>query len=413
MAAKDTGKPEAETPARPHEVDQPTQAAPTTRGPHGRRTLVLVLVVALAATTAGTGWWLGRNLSTADEIESATAPPTPSLIAVPVEAGRIEQTIAMRATLRPASTIDIATDVPDLGFEPAISYVVEVGSEIGEGDVLLAVAGHPVIVLQGELPMLRDVSLRSVGEDVLQLQQALERLGFEPGDVDGVYGSGTALAVAKLIRSAGYDAIPIKGTIAPSKPGDPAERRLVAARLPRWSVVFVKTLPAHVSATTVSRGTLTSGGTISLTRGEPTLVGTVPATDVLLLSEGAAATVTDSAGVSHPAIVEMVADVPGTGQAADGEYEFRLATEVPLDVAERISLLVRVVVAASDEDALSVPYAALTTRADGEIVVTVDVGGGEPRVVPVTTGVEAEGAVEVTAIDGNLHSGDLVVVGRQ
>lgn len=413
MEAKDTGKPEAETPTRPHRIGQPTQATPTAKGSHGRRTLVLVLVVALAATTAGAGWWLGRNLSTSDDIESATAPPTPSLITVPVEAGRIEQTIAIRATLRPASTIDIATDVPDLGFEPAISYVAEVGSEIGEGDVLFAVAGHPVIVLQGELPMLRDVSLRSEGEDVLQLQQALERLGFEPGDVDGVYGSETALAIAALIRTAGYDAIPTNGTITPSKPGDLAERRLVAARLPRWSVVFVNVLPARVSAATVSRGTLASDGTISLTRGEPILVGTVPAADVSLLSKGAAATVTDSDGISHPAIVEMVADLPGTGQAADGEYEFHLSTEMPLNVADGISLLVRIVVVATDEDALSVPYAALTTRADGEIVVTVDVGGGELQVVPVTTGVETEGAVEVTAIGGNLHRGDLVVVGRQ
>ena len=45
----------------------------------------------------------------------------------------------------------------------------------------------------------------TTGEDVRQLEQALERLGLDPGRIDGVYDQQTAAAVAKWYKSKGWD----------------------------------------------------------------------------------------------------------------------------------------------------------------------------------------------------------------
>ena len=67
---------------------------------------------------------------------------------------------------------------------------------------------------------------------------------------------------------------------------------------------------------------------------------------------------------------------------------------------------------------LYVPLAAITAGPGGEA--RVEVVDGDPkdgadaktRLVVVETGLAAAGAVEVTAVDGDLEEGDLVVVGR-
>jgi multidrug efflux pump subunit AcrA (membrane-fusion protein) len=79
---------------------------------------------------------------------------------------------------------------------------------------------------------------------------------------------------------------------------------------------------------------------------------------------------------------------------------------------------VQIAVGATEGDVLSVPLAALTAGPGGESrveIVESDPREGkdaETRTVVVKTGLAAKGAVEVTAVDGDLEEGDLVVVGR-
>jgi len=90
---------------------------------------------------------------------------------------------------------------PDAGV---ITTLPSPGTQLGEGDVALAASGRPVFVLQGEIPAYRDLGPGLVGDDVRQFEEALLRMGFDPGPVDGTYDEGTGAAVAAWYLSAGW-----------------------------------------------------------------------------------------------------------------------------------------------------------------------------------------------------------------
>ncbi len=54
------------------------------------------------------------------------------------------------------------------------------GETIAEGDVLYSVAAEPVVLLYGDVPAYRTLRRNVEGADVLQLEEALVRLGFDP-----------------------------------------------------------------------------------------------------------------------------------------------------------------------------------------------------------------------------------------
>jgi hypothetical protein len=80
-----------------------------------------------------------------------------------------------------------------------------VGTELAEGAVALEVSGRPVILLQGELPVYRDLRPGSKGDDVLQLEQALVRLGVMT-TADEVWGNDTGAGLQSLYATIGYTA---------------------------------------------------------------------------------------------------------------------------------------------------------------------------------------------------------------
>ena len=69
---------------------------------------------------------------------------------------------------------------------------------------MLTVSGRPVFILLGELPAYRDLVPGITGDDVLQLENGLARLGLDPGPVDGTYDERTSAAVAEWYTSAGW-----------------------------------------------------------------------------------------------------------------------------------------------------------------------------------------------------------------
>ena len=62
-------------------------------------------------------------------------------------------------------------------------------------------------------------------------------------------------------------------------------------------------------------------------------------------------------------------------------------------------------------EVLAVPAAALSATADESVRVEIDNGDGTTRFVTVEAGLSTGGLVEITPIDGEIVSGDLVVVG--
>jgi multidrug efflux pump subunit AcrA (membrane-fusion protein) len=73
---------------------------------------------------------------------------------------------------------------------------------------------------------------------------------------------------------------------------------------------------------------------------------------------------------------------------------------------------ITVTAAATEGAVLAVPEAAISSGANAQTSVSVVGPGGKQRIVPVTTGVSADGMVQVTPIDGGLSTGERVVVGQ-
>ena len=71
--------------------------------------------------------------------------------------------------------------------------------------MLFTASGRPVLALQGATPAYRDLVPRRRGADVLQLEQSLERMGLDPGNVDGKYDEKTSAAVAKWYKANGFE----------------------------------------------------------------------------------------------------------------------------------------------------------------------------------------------------------------
>ncbi len=70
-----------------------------------------------------------------------------------------------------------------------VTDVVPAGVTVEQGDVLYRVNGEPVVVMYGDIPAyrtLRDLSEDMTGTDVLQLEEALVALGYDPDSVASV-----------------------------------------------------------------------------------------------------------------------------------------------------------------------------------------------------------------------------------
>ncbi len=185
-----------------------------------RITIGVAILVVIAA--AGIGWIAAGQIRSPAQVAAEAEPPEPSLITVPVELLVISNDVVTRGSVRfeQPESIEV-TSVALEGVSPVVTHVPKIGDEFEEGDVLYEIAGRPTFVLQGDLPLFRTVRIGDEGEDVLQLQLALKRLGFEPGELDGVYGDETEDAVVAFYESRGYE---------PLEPTDAQREVYTAAR---------------------------------------------------------------------------------------------------------------------------------------------------------------------------------------
>jgi hypothetical protein len=167
---------------------------------------VRVVVAGLIAVVflAGAGWVAAGQIKSPAQIAADTAPPTASLLTAQVERRSLSTEVIARGTGRygkpeaislPASSLKTGAQV--------ISRIPKPDQVLRERSTALTVSGRPVFVLQGATPMHRDVGPGDSGEDVRQLERALQRAGYQPGAVDGKYDGATAAAVARLYRGHG------------------------------------------------------------------------------------------------------------------------------------------------------------------------------------------------------------------
>ena len=76
--------------------------------------------------------------------------------------------------------------------EERVTWIVEPGVEVDNGDVLYEVNDQPVVLLTGSVPSYRTLRPGDVGVDVIVVQSALVQLGYDPDglvEIDGEFGA--------------------------------------------------------------------------------------------------------------------------------------------------------------------------------------------------------------------------------
>ncbi len=434
-----------------------------TASPKSRRR-VLVGVSAVATVSLGVGVAAGSRISSPEDAAAKTAAPKASQITVPVEKKALSSKVVGRGDASFDGAVNIRVETSGL-TTPAIvtGKVPAVGSTITEGKALLEITGRPVIGLAGVLPMYRTLSPGSKGPDVLQLEQTLDRLGLDPGDVDDEYDGDTSAAVERLYEKAGYDApepdqqltqavdgaektvdqmknalrqaeAQLKAAKNAAKAGgntdtsvqqgavDDAEENLADAQealneaefkagtpLPVSEIVYVKTLPRRVDDVKVERGGTVNGVVMSASGASLVVTVKVDAATAERLKTGMAASLDLGEGT---AVAGKVRRVTKNGDQYDVVVAPNTLTAKQLALFRDANVRVTIPVKSTAGKVLAVPVAALSSGPDGGSRVEV-LRDGKIELIPVTVGLSADGYAQVTPSgDVKLSEGDQVVVGR-
>jgi len=260
-----------------------------------------------------------------------------------------------------------------------VTSIIDEGSIVGQGDVLLTIDGEPVVVIVGDIPLYRSLSRGTTGDDVAQLEQALVDLGYiDPSSspVDGVFSDGTFDAVTTWQAAIG--AVP-DGVV---NIGD----------------VVVAASPIRIGEALVDVGDVVRDGTpiVNGSAGSTFVTVQLSTDDQDLVKVGTPVTVELPNGDRQPAHVteigtvvlatqqggtyfEMTVELDDT-QAAQGLDEAPVDVDVDGDRADGV---------------LAVPVTSLLALAEGGYAVEVVAADGSTTLVAVTPGLFADGFVEV------------------
>lgn len=161
----------------------------------------------LVVVAGASGWVAGARISSPAEAAAAAQAPDPSLITVAVDERLLSADVIARGSIDFDDPVGLALSgaIGDADSKQIVTMIPEAGSSLGEGDVALEVSGRPVLVLQGDLPVYRDMRPGSKGDDVLQLEQALKRLGLLKS-ADSTWTDATGAAVQALYARVGQQA---------------------------------------------------------------------------------------------------------------------------------------------------------------------------------------------------------------
>lgn len=410
--------------------------------PRRRGSVVMLAIIAGVGLIAGLGgWWLGQSIRSPEQLEAESAPPPPSLITAEVELRPLRDVLVTRGVVSPTQEVEVS--VVGAGTGIVTRLLVGTGEELSEGDVLVELGGRPVLVIEGQMPVFRDLADGTVGEDVRQLEEALVRLGLLEV-ADQVFDDATSGAVIGFYRRAGYEPLPLDDadrttwSLAAARlrnaeealaqaEGEGAQVEAAARReldtastemagleaqtplvVPTAELVAVPGPASVVVEDLAILGEPLAGPVVRLARGPTLVIGHLTAAQRSLIGTGdAAEIVVTPLGEGVPAVVTELATLPDPD--ADGGYRVVFQPESPDDTLTiGADVQVNLFVDGSDEDTLVVPVTAVHTDGTGDLFV-LRVGSGAEERINVTTGRTAGGFVEI--VPGSpLAPGDLVKV---
>ena len=274
--------------------------------------------------------------------------------------------------------VDGIVEARAIVFVPGPAHVVDAVAATGS-----AAPGIPIATLS--------FGAELSGPDVLQLEQALDRQGFNAGEsmtVDDVYSTDTRAALIEWQAATGQEPDGVLHV------GD----------------VVVAQAAVRVIAETAPVGTQVNPGApvLRVADVEQIVSFELDAADQALADEGDNATVVLPDKVELAGVVEEIATIATTSQ--DGSTSF--AVTVRLDDPEAVGDLTEApvdveLVGSSVSDVLAVPVSALIALSDGGYAIEADSGSGF-RLVAAEPGFFADGLVEIDVV--GVEVGDLVAL---
>jgi multidrug efflux pump subunit AcrA (membrane-fusion protein) len=159
----------------------------------------------------GAGFGIGTRLTSPQEAAADAKAPEPSPVTAAVTRTTLSSTITTRGTIRFSDPKPVVLAGPvgsssASGASAVVTNTVARGATLNEGDVAMTVAGRPVFILTGNIPMFRQIGAADTGDDVRQLEEALARLGFDPGPIDGVADAPFRAAIEAMYAAKGFKA---------------------------------------------------------------------------------------------------------------------------------------------------------------------------------------------------------------
>jgi peptidoglycan hydrolase-like protein with peptidoglycan-binding domain len=283
------------------------------------------------------------------------------------------------------------------GGSGTVTALARPGSVVRRGGVLYRLDGEPVLLMYGSTPAYRELEAGiSDGPDVRQLERNLAALGFDPGIVDATFTSTTAAAVADWQDALG---LPETGTVELGRVVFlPGPRRIGELKTAVGSVLSAG---SEVLETSSTKRVVT----VELDAALQSLARTGEAVEVTLPDQS-----TVRGRITEVGRVAREKDSSGTDPGAEAEQELVIDVTVRLRSARRLGRLDETPVSVglaqeSRRNVLAVPVDALVARRGGGYGVEL---AADRRIVPVRTGLFADGYVEVSG--SGIRAGTRVVV---
>jgi hypothetical protein len=389
---------------------------------HGRlrrRRNILLAIAGLAVIAAVGGLLISTTIKSPAQQAAETSAPGLTRLAAPVQYTVIRNTVQASGVITKPPQISSLSGAggggggggPSSGnAQQVVTKIFKApGSFVAPGNVIIEVAGQPFFVFRGAVPAYRDMAVGESGTDIAQLQAGLEGLGFSVGaDTSGVYGRGTAAAVAAFYQSLGYKAPTVQG-------GPKATRE---AEVPLSEIMFVPRLPAQVVKLGGGVGKIVSGSLVTLSMGSPAIKGQLNPAYGSLVRPGMHVTITaqGSPAVVHGIIGSVSKKAQTSHSISGGLYypmRIKLHKQLPRSMGPGQNVILSIRAAQSSGPMLAVPEAALFSGQDGKDYVSKVTGPNSATRVAVTVVTTGDGLVGIRpGQPGALKQGDQVVTGE-
>lgn len=350
--------------------------------PLARRPRTTSLVVGLLLVAGG---------ATAGTISAPwIRPPNPRTASVQTVTIPIQHRTLTRQTITHAVVSDGTATTVLAGSGARVTFVPKRSGDFSEGTELLELDGAPVVLLWGQRPAWRDMSLGTVGPDVRQFQEALHRLGLRSASANGTWDASTTIGWRLLQKRLGSPDVHDRLQI----------RDIVFA-----PVNQVGTVAGEVA---VAAGQYVSPGTevASLFTTAARVVLDLP--DGSGLADGQTAAITSDTTEAVQTTVRRLPpkrnDQSETAEPNTGVWYVQIPKSAVGTLVPGTPVVVTVTVDSTHRDVFVVPQSAVSEGVDGPQVVTVRDGRNVP--IPIKLGLSVGGWVGVT---GALTEDDVVV----